>query len=203
MAQKPLLLKDYLELEWNSDSSGAGFHCAPRRADDAAATVRFLLEEELRGGGRRKQLPRTGSMRALKKISALFSAVGLLPFAGSEAISSRSFWKRGKRVEKRVKAKEIVRSISFQESKIVDEQRSSEFLPPVVSSGSSCSGSSFASDLFPSSITGSVDPSDDISARDDIKDSASSITIRHPMGGNSAGENSGAITAVHCPEVST
>ncbi|CAL9044327.1 unnamed protein product [Musa banksii] len=188
MAQKPLMLKDYLELEWNSESSGAGFRCVPRRANDDA-TVRYLLEADLRGGGGRK-LPRTPSMSALTKISAVFNAVRLLPFAAaassspdsgrsrqegspSRSLSERlkgSFWRRkGKEGEEnRAKVRDIVRLRSFEEE-TGDDRASFDFPSPVVSSCSSFSESdSYGSGFLPSSIASS-ETTDDAATTGDVK----------------------------------
>ncbi|RRT82340.1 hypothetical protein B296_00018726 [Ensete ventricosum] len=179
------MLKDYLELEWNSESSGAGFRCVPRRANDDA-TVGYLLEADLRGGGGRK-LPRTRSMSALTKISAVFNAVRLLPFAAaassspdpgrsrqegspSRSFSERlrgSFWRRkGKEGEEnRAKVRDIVRLRSFEEE-TGDDRASFDFPSPVVSSCSSFSESdSFGSGFLPSSIASS-ETADDLAATD-------------------------------------
>ncbi|CAL9092602.1 unnamed protein product [Musa textilis] len=189
MAQKPLMLKDYLELEWNSESSGAGFRCVPRRANDDA-TVRYLVEADLRGGGGRK-LPRTRSMSALTKISAVFNAVRLLPFTAATASSpdsgrsrqegspSRSFserlrgsfWRRkGKEGEEnKAKVRDIVRLRSFEEE-TGDDRASLDFPSPVVSSCSSFSESdSFGSGFLPSSIASS-ETTDDATATDTTGD---------------------------------
>lgn len=93
MALKPLMLKDYLELDCDSESVGKGFWQAPMRASDAdadAATVRRLLDAELRGGSGGRRLPRTRSMSAMTRISAVINAIKLLPFAVASSSSSNS-----------------------------------------------------------------------------------------------------------------
>ncbi|XP_065034477.1 uncharacterized protein LOC135667288 isoform X1 [Musa acuminata AAA Group] len=199
MARKPLMLKDYLELDCDSESVGKGFWQAPMRASDAdddadadAATVRRLLDAELRGGSGGRRLPRTRSMSAMTRISAVINAIKLLPFAvasssnsascgehrsGQEGILSRSFsrrlrgsfWRKtgkmaaAEEVENRVRVKDIVRLRSFEEEANGDEQRSFSFLSPTISSRSSWSESdSYGSDFLPS--TASTDASDDIPA---------------------------------------
>lgn len=197
MARKPLMLKDYLELDCDSESVGKGFWQAPMRASDAdddadadAATVRRLLDAELRGGSGGRRLPRTRSMSAMTRISAVINAIKLLPFAvasssnsascgehrsGQEGILSRSFsrrlrgsfWRKtgkmaaAEEVENRVRVKDIVRLRSFEEEANGDEQRSFSFLSPTISSRSSWSESdSYGSDFLPS--TASTDATDDI-----------------------------------------
>ncbi|URD89568.1 hypothetical protein MUK42_26508 [Musa troglodytarum] len=93
MAQKPLMLKDYLELDWDSDSYCAGFGCVPAQAGDAdpdadATTMRYLLDAELPGGGGGPTLHRTRSMSAMAKISAVIGAFRLLSFAGASSSSA-------------------------------------------------------------------------------------------------------------------
>lgn len=202
MTKKPLMLKDYLELDWNTEPTAAGFHSAPRRADGRATTVRFLLEAELRCCGRRKQHPpQTRSLRAMQKISALFNAVGLLPFAGSEGVSSRSFWRKRGKVEKRLKAKDTVHSRSREEVMDVEERVSFDLPSPVVSSCSGCSEfDSLASDFLQSSVASS-DPSDDVTAGEENKDSPRCSPIRGPDERIGARKEAGVSAAVHCREV--
>ncbi|XP_008795366.2 uncharacterized protein LOC103711127 [Phoenix dactylifera] len=180
MGQKPLMLKEYLELDSDLESC-SGFGCAPRRGD--AATMRCLLEAELRGcgGGR---LVRARSMGALTRLSAVIHAVRLLPFGGfsagcrsshegflSRSFSKRlrgSFWKkRGKEEEHkaRVRVIDIVQLKSFEEEG--EERKSFGFPSPVVSSCSSWSESySSGSDFLRSSI-GSSECLGEIDAADD------------------------------------
>nr|CAD1835378.1 unnamed protein product [Ananas comosus var. bracteatus] len=174
MAEKPLMLKDYLEIEIDSQAeSSDGFPCYPRLAD--AATVRHLLAAELRGGaGKRFDSPRSAKGGALTRISAAIK-LKLLPFSAegrngegflSRSFSKRirgSFWKKrsedaegeGERDRKRsVRVKDIVRLRSFEE---IEERRSFGCPSPVVSScGSSSesesSSSSSGSDFVSSSI---------------------------------------------------
>ncbi|CAL9088903.1 unnamed protein product [Musa textilis] len=193
MARKLLMLKDYLELDCDSESGGKGFWQAPMPASDAdadAATVRRLLDAELQGGSGRRRLPRTRSMSALTRISAVINAIRLLPFAvasssnsalcgerrsGQEGLRSRSFsrrlsgsfWRKtgktaaAEEVENRVRVKDIVRLRSFEEEANGDERRSFGFPSPTISSRSSWSESdSYGSDFLPS--TASTDASDDI-----------------------------------------
>ncbi|RRT67991.1 hypothetical protein B296_00026135, partial [Ensete ventricosum] len=194
MARKPLMLKDYLELDCDSESGGEGFWQAPMRASDAdadadAATMRRLLDAELRGGSGGRRLPRTRSMSAITRISAVINAIRLLPFAvassasalsgerrsGQEGLLSRSFsrrlrgsfWRKtgktaaSEEVENRVRVKDIVRLRSLEEEANGDEQRSFGFPSPTISSCSSWSESdSYGSDFLPS--TASTDASDDI-----------------------------------------
>ncbi|CAL9087375.1 unnamed protein product [Musa textilis] len=217
MSRKPLMLKDYLELDWNSETSSAGFRCVPRRAEDAA-TVRCLLDAELRGGAGR-ELPRTRSMSTL--ISAMFNAVRLLPVAasgggrrsGDEGLRSSSFskrlrgsfWRRrGNEEENRVNLRNIVRLRSFREEEEDDvggERRSFDFPSPVVSSCSSDKESdSFSSDFVPSSIASSGDteaPSGSTTAAAiDVKDdSPLASPNRSPKGRNSVQEDAAASAA--------
>ncbi|KAJ8513271.1 hypothetical protein OPV22_003705 [Ensete ventricosum] len=191
MARKPLMLKDYLELDCDSESGGEGFWQAPMRASDAdadadAATMRRLLDAELRGGSGGRRLPRTRSMSAITRISAVINAIRLLPFAvassasalsgerrsGQEGLLSRSFsrrlrgsfWRKtaaAEEVENRVRVKDIVRLRSLEEEANGDEQRSFGFPSPTISSCSSWSElDSYGSDFLPS--TASTDASDDI-----------------------------------------
>lgn len=175
MAEKPLMLKDYLEIEIDSQAeSSDGFPCYPRLAD--AATVRHLLAAELRGGaGKRFACPRSAKGGALTRISAAIK-LKLLPFSAAEgrngegflsrSFSKRlrgSFWKKrsegaegeGERDRKRsVRVKDIVRLRSFEE---IEERRSFGCPSPVVSSCSSSSeseslSSSSGSDFVSSSI---------------------------------------------------
>ncbi|XP_072987922.1 uncharacterized protein [Typha latifolia] len=89
MSEKPLMLKEYLELEYDEESSD-GLDYYPGLA--YASTVRHLIDAELRGGAR---LIRTRSTNALAKFSALVK-LKLLPFSNSipERTISRSFSKR-------------------------------------------------------------------------------------------------------------
>ncbi|WOL05704.1 hypothetical protein Cni_G14433 [Canna indica] len=224
MAQKPLLLKDYLELDWNVEPCGAGFHCVPRRADEPAATIRCLLEEELRGGigGWKRKLPRKRSMRALTKISTVLNAVKLLPFAATassseshrswpEGLSSRSFsmrlrgrfWgKKGKEEEEkenRVRAKDMAPRKSFEEEKTIDERRPLDVPPSVLSSCSSRSKSASVSDVLPSSATSSdifIDISVAATAGDIKKDSPWATPDHRPGGPSNVGEDAEASAAV-------
>ncbi|RWV83573.1 hypothetical protein GW17_00054800 [Ensete ventricosum] len=215
MSRKPLMLKDYLELDWNSETSSAGFRCVPRRAGDAA-TVRCLLDAELRGGAGR-ELPRTRSMSAV--ISAMFNAVRLLPVAasgggrrsGDEGLRSSgsskrlrgNFWRRrGNEEESRVTLRNIVRLRSFQEEEedeVGDERRSFYSPLPVVSSCSCDKESdSFSLDFFPS-IASSGDTeaaSGSTAAAIDVKDdSPLASPNRSPKGRNSVQEDAAASAA--------
>ncbi|RWW74242.1 hypothetical protein BHE74_00017825 [Ensete ventricosum] len=215
MSRKPLMLKDYLELDWNSETSSAGFRCVPRRAGDAA-TVRCLLDAELRGGAGR-ELPRTRSMSAV--ISAMFNAVRLLPVAASgggrrsrdEGLRSSgsskrlrgNFWRRrGNEEESRVTLRNIVRLRSFQEEEedeVGDERRSFYSPLPVVSSCSCDKESdSFSLDFFPS-IASSGDTeaaSGSTAAAIDVKDdSPLASPNRSPKGRNSVQEDAAASAA--------
>ncbi|RRT50086.1 hypothetical protein B296_00032167 [Ensete ventricosum] len=205
MSRKPLMLKDYLELDWNSETSSAGFRCVPRRAGDAA-TVRCLLDAELRGGAGR-ELPRTRSMSAV--ISAMFNAVRLLPVAasgggrrsGDEGLRSSgpskrlrgNFWRRrGNEEESRVTLRNIVRLRSFQEEEVdeVGDERRSFYSPLPVVSSCSCDkeSDSFSLDFFPS-IASSGDTeaaSGSTAAAIDVKDdSPLASPSRSPKGRNS------------------
>ncbi|CAL9051969.1 unnamed protein product [Musa banksii] len=217
MSRKPLMLKDYLELDWNSETSSAGFRCVPRRAEDAA-TVRCLLDAELRGGAGR-ELPRTRSMSPL--ISAMFNAVRLLHVAasggarrsGDEGLRSSSFskrlrgsfWRRrGNEEENRVNLRNIVRLRSFQEEEedeVGDERRSFDFPSPVVSSCSSDKESdSCSSDFVPSSNASSGDTeaatgSTTAAAMDVKDDSPLASPNRSPKGRNSVQEDAAASVA--------
>ncbi|XP_010919215.1 uncharacterized protein [Elaeis guineensis] len=146
--QKPLMLKEYLELDSDLEScSGSG--CALRRGD--STTMRFLLESELRCD--KGRLVRARSKGTLTRLSAVINALRLLPFGASssgcrsshERFLARSlskrlkgrFWKkRGKEEENdsRVRVKDIVRLRPFEEG---EEKKSFEFASPVVSSRSS------------------------------------------------------------------
>ncbi|XP_020572429.1 uncharacterized protein LOC110019186 isoform X2 [Phalaenopsis equestris] len=92
MAEKPLILKDYLELDWISEP----FRLAPPK-QPAGTTLRSLLDTELRGGGfAGHQGPsfhvRSYSKTALTKLSDLIKAVNGLRFftAGSKNPASTS-----------------------------------------------------------------------------------------------------------------
>ncbi|WOL07508.1 hypothetical protein Cni_G16250 [Canna indica] len=164
--QKPLMLKDYLELDFDSESSGAGFRCAPRRANDAD-TMRRLLDAELRRGGGARRLPRTRSMSALKRISAVFK---LLPFASASDSSAseggllaRSFSRRMSVSFWRKRNKPAAATAEEEESRHFDEtRRSCDFPSLAVSRCSSWSQfESFGSYFLASSIS-STDATDDI-----------------------------------------
>ncbi|XP_042417615.1 uncharacterized protein LOC122006253 [Zingiber officinale] len=90
MARKPQMLKDFLELDWDSESCSA--------EPDATDTVRRLIDSEL-GRGRRR-LSRKLSASALTRISSVVKMLPLSNTAGSSASSagllSRSFSKRMK-----------------------------------------------------------------------------------------------------------
>lgn len=182
MGQKPLMLKEYLELDSNLESYSE-FRCAPRRGD--STTMRCFLEAELhRGEGR---LSRSRSKVTLTSLSAVIHKVRLLPFIPSSSgcrsshdrflsrcFSKRlrgSFWKkRGKEKENesRVRVKDIVRLRSIKEG---EEMKSFEFLFPVVSSCSSWSETqtdSSGSDFLRSSI-GSSECLGEIDAAGDDK----------------------------------
>ncbi|KAI0500114.1 hypothetical protein KFK09_018322 [Dendrobium nobile] len=172
MAQKPLMLKDYLEL----DSCSESFWWPPlQRA--GGTSVRRLLEAELGGGGADKggwRLVRSRSKGALTRLSAVIkllqfsaeegpvaSAVDavcgggpprLLPRSFSKKLR-RSFWKKRdheKEEKGKVMVKDIVRLGSFDEETV---ERSSLFYPsPVDSRCGSSSGFLFStaatSELF-------------------------------------------------------
>ncbi|XP_078176949.1 uncharacterized protein LOC144571501 [Carex rostrata] len=146
---KPLMLKDYLELDSNSDSI------------DQYASMRHLLQVELRSGSGRRQLIRSRSKNALLKLSSLMKLDFLLlscsPSSINKSKRSRSrnllkknqngsFWKkRGTtdHVVEHVRVKDIVRLTSFNIT-------STSPLPS--SSSSSWSESDFTgSDFLPSS----------------------------------------------------
>ncbi|KAL0913335.1 hypothetical protein M5K25_016786 [Dendrobium thyrsiflorum] len=165
MAQKPLMLKDYLEL----DSCSESFWWAPlQRA--GGTSVRRLLEAELGGGGADKggwRLVRSRSKGALTRLSAIIKLLQFSaeegPVASADAVCGggpprllprsfskklrRSFWKkRDHEKEEKVKVmvKDIVRLSSFDEETV--ERRS-----PVVSRCGSSSGFLFStatSELF-------------------------------------------------------
>lgn len=161
------MLKDFLELDANSDSCSS-FHCVPRRriatpADAGAPTsIRFLLEAELNGGGdHRRSLPRSRSKGStLTKITAAINnavkhlpissptrirpkaraGAGAKPAAVLRKLLGRSFWRRSDEVEEKVRVKDIVRLNSFE---LYGERRTSLYFPsPIASSCSSCSGAS-------------------------------------------------------------
>ncbi|KAH0456409.1 hypothetical protein IEQ34_014316 [Dendrobium chrysotoxum] len=170
MAQKPLMLKDYLEL----DSCSESFWWAPlQRA--GGTSVRRLLEAELGGGGADKggwRLVRSRSKGALTRLTAIIKLLQFSteegPVASADAVRSggpprllprsfskklrRSFWKkRDHEKEEKVKVmvKDIVRLSSFDEETV---ERSSLFYPsPVISRSGSSSGYLFStatSELF-------------------------------------------------------
>ena len=158
MAQKPLLLKDYLELDPNSDSCNS-FASFPRRAD--SFTVRFLLEAERCRGGDGARLIRSRSKGTLTRISAVINAVMNFPISSptrpggfSKRLISIRFWKKKKGDDdSKVTVKDIVRLNSFE--LYGEQRRSSLYFPsPVVSSCSSCSDADEGSDSFLSSSSG-------------------------------------------------
>ncbi|XP_009386713.2 uncharacterized protein LOC103973783 [Musa acuminata AAA Group] len=190
MAQKPLMLKDYLELDWDSESYCAGFGCVPAQAGDVdpdadAATMRYLLDAELRGGGGGPRLQRTRSMNAMAKISAVIGAFRPLSFAGASSSSasggrrrcgeggfltrsfsqrlSGSFWRMTGMAAAAVAmedtwvgVKDIVRLRSVEEKVVSEELRSFDFPSPALSSCTVWS----ESDFLPSTTAG-TDSSDD------------------------------------------
>ncbi|XP_072963067.1 uncharacterized protein [Typha angustifolia] len=151
MAEKPLMLKDYLALDSYSESCD-GFRCYPRLAD--AATVRHLIDAELRGGGGRI---RTRSKGALRRISAAIK-LKLLPFSSSTAVGSNQEGSLSRSFSKRLKGsfwnKRAKEDDEIEEG--IGERPSFECPSPVVSSCSSWSDSdSSGSDFLPSSIASS------------------------------------------------
>lgn len=147
--QKPLMLKEYLELDSDLESC-SGSRCTLRRGN--SPTMRFLLEAEL-GRGEGILVP-ARSKDTLTRLSAIIHALRLLPFGASssgcrsshERFLTRSLarrlkgslWKtRGKEEENesRVRVKDIVRLRSVEEEG--EERKSFEFASTVVSSRSS------------------------------------------------------------------
>ncbi|KAF3340171.1 hypothetical protein FCM35_KLT15942 [Carex littledalei] len=116
---KPLMLKDYLELDSNSDSI------------DQYASMRHLLQVELRSGSGRRQLIRTRSKNALLKLSSLMKLDFLLLSCSPSSINKRprsrnmlkknqsgsfAFWKKRGTTDHEVedvRVKDIVRLTSF------------------------------------------------------------------------------------------
>ena len=205
--QKPLMLKEYLELDSNFESC-SGFGCAPRRGN--AATMRCLLEAEFRGDGER--LVRARSKCALTRISAVIHAVRFLPFGAFSAgcrsshegflprsFSKRlrgSFWKKkGKEEEHkaRVRVIDIVQLRSFEEEG--EERKSFGFPSPVVSTCSSWSETySSGSDFLRSSIgssecLGEIDAADDGDG-DGERGSPNQCLKRSPKGSKAVGGDS-------------
>ncbi|KAJ3682096.1 hypothetical protein LUZ60_014669 [Juncus effusus] len=114
---KPLMLKDYLELE---ESSNVGFQCYPRLPVTTGPTMRNLLDVELRGGPR---LVRSRSKSAMERISSVikfrFSPIqeGFLSRSLSRKLKGSSFWKRrfgqGQQTGELIKFGEEMERISF------------------------------------------------------------------------------------------
>lgn len=122
MSDKPLMLKDYLELDPNSD---------PIDGFERYTSMRHLLQAELRGrSASGRQLIRTRSRNALMKLSSLIKLDFLLLSCSPSSINkgsrsrnflkknqSGSFWKKRGTDEERkggdVKVKDIVRLRSF------------------------------------------------------------------------------------------
>ncbi|KAJ3690372.1 hypothetical protein LUZ61_019536 [Rhynchospora tenuis] len=122
-AGKPLLLKDYLELD--TESSNTGFQCYPR-LPNTGPTVRHLLDVELRGNG---TLVRTRSRNTLNKLSSAIKfrffqkqEVGFLSRSLSRKLKG-SFWRR--------RWQENDCKMRFEEEM---ERRSFDYPSPVVSS---------------------------------------------------------------------
>lgn len=157
MPQKPLLLKDFLEID-------------PFVSDSDSTTVRYLLDSELYGKGK---LIRSRSRGALTKISAVINAVKKFPVSSptrpssfTKKLVSRRFWKK-KEVEVEVESrrkvttvKDIVRLNSFALSYDgASDRKSTRYCPsPIVSSCSetdpSSSGSSSPNSVIGSSVDG-------------------------------------------------
>ncbi|XP_038978658.1 uncharacterized protein LOC103716876 [Phoenix dactylifera] len=177
--QKPLMLKEYLELDSDLEScSGSG--CTLRRGD--STTMRFLLEAELRRGEGR--LVRARSKGTLTRLSAVIHALRLLPFGASSSrcrschdrfltrsLSKRfrgSFRKkRGKEEENetRVRVKDIVRLSSFEEEG--EERKSFELASPLVGSRSSWWELAFLrSSIGSSECLGEIDAAGDVTGND-------------------------------------
>lgn len=143
MAQKPLLLKDYLEMDPNSDSYNS-FTSFPRNPH-STITVRFLLEADHcrvtatadSGGPTTLTRFRSKSGRAAftKLSAAINNAVKNFPLSSQKL--GKKFWrKKEKEGEHKVRVKDIVRLDSFE---LRGETRKSLYFPsPVVSSCSSC-----------------------------------------------------------------
>lgn len=163
MAQKPLLLKDYLELDPNSDSCNS-FASFPRNPA-SSTTIRFLLEAErcraldIRSSAATPtRSPSKSGGGAFTKISAAINnAVKNFPLSSptrprprpsrngdgdSSRLLSRNFskkltkkfWKKKEKEEHKVTVKDIVRSNSFE---LCGESKSLYYPSPVVSSRSS------------------------------------------------------------------
>ncbi|KAJ4777321.1 GAR2-like protein [Rhynchospora pubera] len=122
---KPLLLKDYLELD--TESSNTGFQCYPR-LPHTGPTVRHLLDVELRGNG---TLVRTKSRNTFNKLSSAIKfrffqkqESGFLSRSLSRKLRGGSFWRR------RWQENDICK-MRFEEEM---ERRSFDYPSPVVSS---------------------------------------------------------------------
>lgn len=172
---KPLRLKDYLELDSNSDS-----------IIDQYASMRHLLQVELRGGSGRRQLIRTRSKNALLKLSSLMKLDFLLLSCSPSSINksksksksksrcrsrnlnllknneSGSFCKKNELVEDDVRVKaDIVSLTSFN---IIATSASPL---PTISSSTSWSESDFTGSDFQPSSNGSSEFIPDITGADD------------------------------------
>lgn len=162
--QKPLMLKDYLELDLDSESSGAGFRCAPRRNTETD-TVQRLIDADLLqgGGGGRRWLPRTRSTSALSRISALINAVKMLPFATSSGSSSSPGGLLSRSFSRRMKANIWRKKSKLEEVYVTDGWRSCDLppIPPVSVRCSSWSESVTSGSEFLYSSIASVDVSGD------------------------------------------
>ncbi|URD95483.1 hypothetical protein MUK42_29881 [Musa troglodytarum] len=171
MVRKPLMLKDYLELDDDDDSesvASSGLASVP--------TIRCLLDAELRSGAARLVHAAQSNKITRSKFCAAINAVKLLPFSSSDgrclpghegslsrSISRRlrsSLWKKKEKkadqqatVDSRGKVRDIVQQRSFDENG--EGWKSLRFPSPVASSLSSWSETEScgtASDLLPASM---------------------------------------------------
>ncbi|CAL9153898.1 unnamed protein product [Musa hybrid cultivar] len=175
MVRKPLMLKDYLELDDDDDDSesvaSSGLAGVP--------TIRCLLDAELRSGAARLVHTAQSNKNTRSKFCAAINAVKLLPFSSSDgrclpghdgslsrSISRRlrgSLWKKKEKkadqqaaVDSRAKVRDIVRHRSFDENG--EGWKSLRFPSPVASSLSSWSETESCgtvSDLLPASMASS------------------------------------------------
>ncbi|RWW71438.1 hypothetical protein BHE74_00020814, partial [Ensete ventricosum] len=173
MVRKPLMLKDYLELDDDDDSesvASSGLAGVP--------TIRCLLDAELRGGAARLVRTVQSNKNTRSKFCAAIHAVKLLPFSSSDgrclpghdgslsrSISRRlrgSLWKKKEKkadqqaADSRAKVRDIVQKRSFDESG--EGWKSLRFPSPVASSLSSWSETESCgtvSDLLPASMASS------------------------------------------------